>query len=100
MRCISPKGRDLGIGKLGACETQVLCYEHPQPAAVKLVPERKLENFLKLKSKISDFKRGKMRILTTGIPIQSGFRGLELESDAEIGEIDSFPTGTKLLSGS
>jgi hypothetical protein len=34
-----------------------------------------------------------MRILTTGIPIQSGFRGSEFESDAEIGEIGSFRSG-------
>jgi hypothetical protein len=46
------------------------------PPSSYLVPERKPENFLKFKSKIPDFERRKMGILTTRIPTGSGFRGL------------------------
>jgi len=57
------------------------------------VSERKLGFFVKIKSKIPDYERGKIKILTAGI--HSVFRGLKFLSDADIGEKDSFRSGTK-----
>ena len=48
----------------------------------------KMLNFVRDKSKIPCFKRGKAKILTTGIYVI--FRGLKFESDAEIGQKGAF----------
>jgi len=59
-----------------------------------LVPERKLGFFVKIKPPAhrAYAPEGKTKILTTGILIV--FRGLKFESDADIGEKDSFRSGT------
>ena len=59
-----------------------------------LVPERKLGFFVKIKppARKAYAPEGKTKILTTGILVV--FRGLKFESDADIGEKDSFRSGT------
>jgi hypothetical protein len=58
------------------------------------VPERKLGFFVKIKPPAlrAYAPEGKTKILTTGIRVV--FRGLKFESDADIGEKDSFHSGT------
>ena len=58
------------------------------------MPIRKLGFFVKIKppARRAYAPEGKTKILTTGILVV--FRGLEFESDADIGEKDCFRSGT------
>jgi len=65
--------------------------EHKLPSVGKRETFGKYSFLFKFKSKIPDFDRGKAKILTTDIHYV--FRGLQFETDAEIGQKGAFCKG-------
>ena len=63
------------------------------------MPERKIGFFVKIKppARRAYAPEGKTKILTKGIRVV--FRGLKFESDADIGEKDSFRSGANCSGG-
>ena len=76
---------------MNACNARLMTHSIQH----KLISARmKLGFIVKIKSEIPDFEKEKTKILTTAIRVV--FRRLKFESDEDIGEKDSFCSGTKL----